>query len=88
MLRKKSSPIIKEDLDIQEVCLDVSVLSFYFYLLFLKIFYLFIHKRDRVCERGAETQAEGEAGSMQGARLETPSGSPGSHSELKAALNR
>ena len=33
-------------------------------------------------ERGAE--AEGEAGSMQGARCRTPSGTPGSHLEQKA----
>ena len=33
----------------------------------------------------AETQAEGEAGSMQGARLDP--GSPGSGPGLKAALN-
>ena len=32
---------------------------------FFKRFYLFIHERHR--EREAETQAEGEAGSMQGA---------------------
>ena len=42
--------------------------------------------RDR--ERGAETQAEGEAGSMQGARHGTLSRSPGSHPGLQAAPNR
>ena len=30
-------------------------------------FYLFTHERHTERERGAETQAEGEAGSMQGA---------------------
>ena len=37
---------------------------------FLKDFFLFIHEGHR--EREAETQAEGEAGSMQGARCRTP----------------
>lgn len=41
---------------------------------FLKIIYLFIHERLR--ERG-ETQTEGEAGSMQGARCRTRSRDPG-----------
>ena len=41
--------------------------------------------RDTQKEKEAETQAEGEAGSMQGARLD--SGSPGSHPGLKAVLN-
>ena len=36
---------------------------------FLKRFYLFIHERHK--EREADTQAEGEAGSMQGARRGT-----------------
>ena len=36
---------------------------------FFQNFYLFIHER----ERGAGTQAEGEAGSMQGAQCRTPS---------------
>ena len=44
-------------------------LSFAFFI-FFKRFYLFM--RDK--EREAETQAEGEAGSMQGARCETLSG--------------
>ena len=39
-------------------------------------------------EREAETQTEGEAGSMQGARHRTPSRSPGSHPRLEVALNR
>ena len=39
--------------------------DFYFILFFLR-FYLFIH-RDTAREREAETQAEGGAGSMQGA---------------------
>ena len=42
---------------------------------FLKIFYLFIHKRQG--EREPETQAEGEAGSMQGAWCGTRSQDPG-----------
>ena len=37
---------------------------------------------------GRETQAEGEAGSMQGADLGLDPGSPGSGPGLKAALNR
>ena len=40
----------------------------------------------RDTEREAQTQAEGETGSMQGARLDP--GSPGSHLGLKATLNR
>ena len=48
--------------------------------LFLKIFYLFIHER----HREAETQAEGQAGSLQGAPCGTRSQSPGSRPELKA----
>ena len=39
-------------------------------------------------EREAETRAEGEAGSMQGAGRGTRSRSPGSHPELKGVLNR
>ena len=35
-------------------------------------------------ERGAETQEEGEAGSLQGARRGTWPQTPGSHPELKA----
>ena len=46
---------------------------FIYFILVLKIFYLFIHERHREREREAETQAEGEAGSMQGARHETRS---------------
>ena len=41
----------------------------------------------RDTEREAETQAEGEAGSMQRAAGLDP-GSPGSHPGLKVALNR
>ena len=44
--------------------------------------------RDTETEREAETQAEGEAGSIQGARcVGLDPGSPGSHPGLKAALN-
>ena len=46
------------------------------FIFFFKIFYLFIHENT---ERGAETRAEGEAGSLQGARR----GTPGSQPELK-----
>ena len=42
--------------------------------------------RDTETDRQRETQAEGEAGSMQGARCGTPR-SPGSYPGLKAALN-
>ena len=48
-------------------------------------FYLFIHRHR---ERGAETQTEGEAGSTQGARCGTQTGSPGLHPRLQAAPNR
>ena len=50
------------------------------YIYFFLRFYLFIHER----QREAETQAEGEAGSMQGARCGTRSWIPGSHPEPKA----
>ena len=43
----------------------------FFYLTFKKMFYLFVHERHT--ERELETQAEGEAGSMQGAGCGTPS---------------
>ena len=43
--------------------LSISVSTRFFFLRF----YLFIHERHTDCEREAETQAEGEAGSMQGA---------------------
>ena len=46
-------------------------------------FYLFIHERHT--ERDAQTPAEEEAGSMQGAQLDP--GSPGSRPGLKMALN-
>ena len=49
------------------------------FIYFLR-FYLFIHER----HREAGTQAEGEAGSVQGLDSRTP----GSGSGLKAALNR
>ena len=39
-------------------------------------------------EREAETQAEGEAGSMQEPDVRLNPRSPGSHPEVKAALNR
>ena len=54
--------------------------------LFWNFIYLFMRDTER--EREAETQAEGEAGSMQGVRcgLLNP-GSPGSRLGLKAALN-
>ena len=55
-------------------------------ILFFKILFLFM--RDTEGGRKAETQAEGDAGSMQGARCGTRSGSPGSGPGLKAALNR
>ena len=45
-------------------------------LFFKKTFYLFIHERD--LEREAETQAEGEAGSMQGPDVGLDPGSLGS----------
>ena len=49
-------------------CLEsISEPFFVFILLFFKRFYLFIHER----HREAETQAEGEAGPMQGARCGT-----------------
>ena len=48
---------------------------------FLKT-YLFIHERHRL--RETEIQAEGEAGSSQGARCRTRSRIPGSQSEMKA----
>ena len=50
-------------------------------LLFFKIFYLFIHERQR---KEAETQAEGEAGSMQESNVGLHPGSPGSSPRLKA----
>ena len=43
------------------------------YLLFFKVFYLFIHETHTHTHTEAETQAEGEAGSMQGAQGETQS---------------
>ena len=41
----------------------------------------------RDTQRETETQAEEEAGSMQGADMELDPGSPGSHPRLKAAPN-
>ena len=43
--------------------------------------------RDTETEREAETQAEGEAGLMQGAQCGLDPGCPGSGPGLKAALN-
>ena len=43
--------------------------------------------RDRERERGAETQAEGEAGSCREPDVGLDLGSPASHPGLKAALN-
>ena len=53
-------------------------------LFFVLKIYVFIHDRHR--EREAETQAEGEAGSLQepNAGLDPGSGIPGSHPEPKA----
>ena len=51
--------------------------------LFKRFIYLFMRDRER---EEAETQAEGEAGSLRGAGIDP--GSPGSHLRLKAALNR
>ena len=48
-----------------------------FNLFFFKDF-IDLFMRDTERERQAETQAEGEAGSMQGARVELDPGSPGS----------
>ena len=47
-------------------------------------YFLFIHERHRARKREAETQAEGEAGPMQGAQCGTRSLDPGSCPELKA----
>ena len=52
---------------------------------FFKRFYLFIHKRHT--QREAETQAEGEAGSIQGARCGTRSQTRGSRPEPKAGAS-
>ena len=59
-------------------------ISIFYFISFLKDFYLFIYERHRERER----EAEGEAGSLQGARRGTRSGSLGSCPELKVALNR
>ena len=54
-------------------------------LFFFLRFYLFIHERQRV----AETQAEGEAGSMQGARMWDPIPGPQDHAlSQRQTLNR
>ena len=51
-------------------------------------FYLFIHENTQKGEREAETQAEGETGSMhREPDVGFDSGSPGSRPGLKAALN-
>ena len=55
-------------------------------IIFLKRFYLFIHERHT--EREAETQAEGEAGSLREPDVGLDPGSPGSRPGLKATLNR
>ena len=60
--------------------------SLFLLLLFCKRFYLFM--RDTKREREAERQAEGEAGSMQGARCRTRSWVPRITPGPKAALNR
>ena len=49
---------------------------------------LFIYSWDTHTEKDSEIQAEGEAGSMQGAWCGTDPGLPGSHPGLKVALNR
>ena len=49
--------------------------SVVFWFFFFKRYYLFIHERHT--EREVETQAEGEAGSLRGARCETQSQDPG-----------
>ena len=56
-------------------------LKFYF-ILFLKIFNLFIHEKNS--EREAEIQAEGEAGSMREPDVGLDPGTLGSHPEPKA----
>ena len=48
-----------------------------------RIFFVLFLRFD-LLEREAETQAEGETGSMQGARCGTPSPDPGSYPEPKA----
>ena len=62
-----------------------SVIIFFIYFgIFLKDFiYLFMGNT----EREAETQAEGEAGSMQEPDVGLYPGSPGSHPGLQAVLN-
>ena len=56
-----------------------------FFLLFLKILFLFIHERNRETER----EAEGDAGSPQGARRGTPSLDPRTPAlGQRQALNR
>ena len=55
------------------------------YNLFFKIFYLFVRDTERERERGAETQAEGEAGSMhREPEVGFDPGSPGSRPGPKA----
>ena len=53
-------------------------------LLFLLFFKDFMYLFMRDTEREADTQAEGEAGSLQGARWGLDPGTPGSHPEPKA----
>ena len=51
---------------------------------FFKIFNLFIHERHT--DRKAETQAEGEADSMQGANMGLDPGSPGGDAKPQSYL--
>ena len=44
-------------------------------------------ERERPVETQTQAEGEGEGGSTQGAQRRTDAGSPGSHPELKAALN-
>ena len=50
---------------------NTTSLTYCILVFFLRFIYLFIHDKQR--EREVETQAEGEAGSMQGARCGTRS---------------
>ena len=59
----------------------------FFFFFFLK-FFLFIYDSHTERGREAETQAEGEAGSMREPNMGLDPGSPGSHPGLKAVLNR
>ena len=59
----------------------------FFFLDFISFFKKIFIIYDRHREREAETQEEGEAGSMQGPDVGLDPGSPGSHPGLQAALN-